>query len=64
MREAELWARLREHLGARYAPTWADTVVLADLAGRTVSEALRDGVDCKVIWRAVWVCLELPLRHR
>lgn len=64
MREAELWIRLRRHLGPVYAGVWAETVVLAELAGRTVAEALQDGVDCKRIWLAAWRSLELPLRDR
>lgn len=43
-----------------YSRVWADQVVLADLAGRTVTEALSDGVPCKTIWRAAWRQLELP----
>lgn len=43
-----------------YAQTWADQVVLEDIGGRTVREALGDGVPCKRIWRAVWRQLELP----
>ena len=64
MREAELWMRLERHLGSGYAPVWAEQVVLAELGGRTVSEALGAGVPCKTIWRAVWAQLELPASER
>lgn len=64
MREAELWHRLRTQLGDGYALVWAEQTVMADLDGRTVLEALADGVDCKRIWRAAWAQLELPLRER
>lgn len=64
MREAELWARLRRHLGVNYAPMWAQTVVLAELGGRTVTESLAAGTDCKDIWRACWAALELPPKER
>ncbi|MDR0837880.1 MAG: DUF3046 domain-containing protein [Propionibacteriaceae bacterium] len=64
MRENELWTRLSRALGDGYARTWAEQYVLADLHGRTVVQALDDGVDCKSIWRAVWAVLELPLRDR
>ena len=47
-----------------YSRVWADQVVLAELEGRTVSEALADGVPCKRIWRAVWGQLELPVQLR
>lgn len=43
-----------------YVAVWADQVVLADLGGHTVREALASGQPCKRIWRAVWRQLELP----
>ena len=43
-----------------YSRVWADQVVLAELSGLTVSEALEAAVPCKKIWRAVWRHLELP----
>lgn len=64
MREAELWQRLSAQLGADYAPVWAEQMVLAELDGRTVREALQAGIACKRIWRAVWTTLELPARDR
>ncbi len=64
MREAELWRRLEVALGKAYAQAWAGQVVLADLGGRTVAEALAAGIDCKQIWRAAWDILELPTRDR
>ncbi|WP_341728409.1 DUF3046 domain-containing protein [Brooklawnia sp.] len=64
MREAELWQRLVAHLGSGYARVWAEQVVLSDLAGRTVAEALSAGVPCKTIWRAAWTQLELPASDR
>ncbi|NLA28953.1 MAG: DUF3046 domain-containing protein [Propionibacterium sp.] len=64
MREAELWQRLIAQLGSGYARVWAEQVVLSDLDGRTVAEALAAGVPCKTIWRAAWNHLELPARER
>lgn len=64
MREVELWRRLEAALGKAYAQAWAGQVVLADLGGRTVREALAAGVDRKQIWRAAWSALELPARDR
>jgi hypothetical protein len=55
---------MRQHLGDVYAGVWATEYSLAELKGRTVVEALADGVPCKSIWRAVWAALELPLRDR
>lgn len=64
MREAELWRRLETTLGRVYAQAWAGQVVLSEIGGRTVIEALAAGVDRKQIWRAVWSKLELPVRDR
>ncbi len=64
MREADLRARLETHLGSAYSLMWADTVVLAGLDHRTVSQALAGGVPCKRIWLAAWEALELPQRER
>ncbi|HMR49371.1 MAG TPA: DUF3046 domain-containing protein [Arachnia sp.] len=64
MREAELWARMAEVLPGGYVEVWADQVVLAELGGRTVREALAAGLPCKRIWRAVWAQLELPESRR
>lgn len=64
MRETEFWQRMEQHLGAAYAHVWADQTHMAGLGNRTVSDALRAGVPCKVIWRAVHEHLELPARER
>lgn len=64
MREAELWMRLEKHLGSGYAAVWAEQIALAELDGRTVTEALAAGVPGKTIWRAVWAQLELPASER
>lgn len=55
---------MAQHLGASYSLHWAENQTMSSLGGRTVEEALRDRVDCKTIWRAVWAELELPLVHR
>lgn len=55
---------MTRHLGAAYAQVWADQTSLAGLGNRTVREALRAGVPCKSIWRAVWDVLELPASER
>lgn len=64
MRETELWVRLRALLGEVYAPFWADSVVHADLGGRTVSQALSDGLPVRRIWLAACVSLEVPESDR
>lgn len=64
MREADLRARLDRHLGSGYSLMWSDTVVLAALGQRTVTQALDGGVPCKRIWLAAWEALELPQLER
>lgn len=60
MRLTELRERLREAVGESYADYWSDNHVLAELSGRTVSQALIDGEDAAVVWRAVYEHLRLP----
>jgi hypothetical protein len=64
VREGDLRARLESHLGQTYSLMWSDTVVLAGLGHRTVTQALAVGVPCKQIWLAAWEALELPVRER
>jgi hypothetical protein len=46
--------------GEGYAQSVAKDYVLAGVGGRTVREALADGEDAKVIWRAVCEAFEVP----
>jgi len=62
--ETELWRRMSRALGEAYVRTWAETQTLAGLQGRTVVQALSDGVPTVVVWRAVWAALELPASER
>jgi hypothetical protein len=64
MRHTEFWSRMEDALGDAYARTWASTVVMGDLDGRTASEALEAGVSPKEVWRAVWRTLELPANKK
>lgn len=64
MREQELWRRLHRHVGEALAASWAHDIVLADLGGRTVLEALEDGIPTQSVWRAVWAFLELPASEK
>ena len=59
-----MWQRMTQVLGDGYARVWAEQTALAELGGRTVTEALAAGLGCKQIWRAVWAHLELPARER
>ncbi len=60
----EFWHRMEGALGPGYAQYWADNHVLAELGGRTASEALANGTGAKTVWRAVWAELGLPPRER
>jgi Protein of unknown function (DUF3046) len=60
VRHTEFWARIEAALGAGYARHWASQTVIAELGGRTPTEALDAGVTPKEVWAAVWRTLELP----
>jgi hypothetical protein len=64
MRHTEFWARMNAALGESYAPVWARQQVMSALGGRTVEQALADGVSPKTVWRAVAEQLELPDSQR
>ncbi len=62
VRITEFWQRMDEQFGAVYAQSVAKDFVLAGLGDRTVQQALTEGEDVKVIWRAV--CLAFPVPDR
>jgi DUF3046 family protein len=64
VRHTEFWTRMEAALGPAYARSWAGQVVLAELGGRTVVEALDAGIEPREVWRAVWAALELPPSER
>jgi hypothetical protein len=64
MRLTEFWERMDAALGPAYARAWSEQVVIADLGGRTVAEALAAGTPAKEVWRAVWRALDLPASER
>jgi tRNA A22 N-methylase len=53
-----------EQFGSTYAQSVAKDYVIAGLGGRTIMQALADGEDVKVIWRAVYVAFDVPERLR
>jgi hypothetical protein len=53
MRLSDFWNRMHQHFGAAYAESWARDFVIADLGGRTVTQALAEGTPAKTVWRAV-----------
>ena len=64
MRHTEFWNRMEAALGPAYARSWAERFVIAELGGRTATEALAAGVAPKEVWRAVHAALDLPARER
>jgi hypothetical protein len=64
VRLTDFWFRMEQHLGTAYARSWAHDIVLAELGGRTVDEALAAGEETKDVWRAVVAHLKLPARER
>ena len=64
MRHTEFWSRMEAALGPAYAGSWARQYVLAELDGRTVTEALAAGEPPKAVWAAVWRALGLPASER
>lgn len=60
MRLTEFWRRMDGQFGAAYAASFARDYVIRELDGRTVEEALQQGVAAKDVWRAVCASLDLP----
>jgi hypothetical protein len=55
---------MSEEFGSVRANSLAADHVFADLDGRTVNQALEDGVDPKDVWRAVCAALDVPVERR
>ena len=55
---------MRAQFGDSYASSVAKDFVLTELGGRTVDQALADGVDAKTVWRAVCEAFDVPERLR
>jgi len=64
VRLTEFWRRMDEQFGSIYTQSVAKDYVLAGLGGRTIMQALADGEDAKVIWRAVCAAFNVPERLR
>jgi hypothetical protein len=58
------WEKMRAQFGDVYAASVAKDHVLAGLGGRTVDQALAEGVEPKAVWRAVCEAFEVPERSR
>jgi len=55
---------MRAQFGDVYADSVAKDHVLSGLGERTVNQALADGEDAKVVWRAVCEAFRIPERKR
>lgn len=64
MRLTDFWQRMDAHFGPGYARSWARDTRLEQLHGRTVEQALADGVETVDVWRAVWAHERMPARER
>ncbi len=60
VRLTEFWDRMNAQFGDVYAQSLAKDFVFDKLGGRTVERALADGVDAKVVWRAVCDTFKVP----
>ena len=60
----EFWARMTAQFGEAYAHSVAKDYVFEKLGGRTVEQALADGLDAKVVWRAVCDTFDVPATLR
>lgn len=64
MRLTEFWSRMNTQFGDVYAQSVAKDFVFDQLGGRTVGRALADGVDAKIVWRAVCDTFKVPQNLR
>jgi hypothetical protein len=60
VRLTEFWDLMRAQFGEVYAQSVAKDFVFDQLGGRTVERALADGLDPKVVWRAVCDTFKVP----
>lgn len=58
------WDRMNQQFGEGYADSVAKDYVLAGLGGRTIEQALADGVAVKSVWREVCAAFDVPARLR
>ena len=64
VRLTDFWDRMRQHFGPAYADSFAHDFVLSELGDRTVHQALADGEETLVVWRAVCRTLDIPAKLR
>jgi Protein of unknown function (DUF3046) len=59
MRISDLRERLLLSFGEEWAPSFSQDIAISELGSKTVNEALKDGIEADVIWRAV--CKQCPI---
>ena len=64
MRLTVFWDRMRAQFGESYADSVAKDQVLTGLGGRTAAQALAEGIEPRIVWRAVCDTFELPESRR
>ena len=60
MRLTAFWDRMRAQFGEIYAQSVAKDFVFDKLGDRTIERALAEGVDTKLVWRAVCDTFDVP----
>jgi hypothetical protein len=55
---------MRAQFGEAYAESVAKDQVIGALGDRTVNQALADGEEAKIVWRAVCETFDVPQRLR
>ncbi len=60
MRLTAFWDRMRAQFGELYAQSVAKDFVFDKLGDRTIERALAEGVDTKLVWRAVCDTFDVP----
>jgi hypothetical protein len=66
VRLTDFWQRLEQSFGPAYARSLAADHAFADLNGRTIDEAIAQGVETVTVWRAVVAAYpdRVPVRLR
>jgi hypothetical protein len=64
VRSTAFWSLMRAQFGEAYAQSVAKDFVFASLGERTVERALADGIDAKLVWRAVCDTFNVPENKR
>jgi DUF3046 family protein len=55
---------MNQQFGENYAESVAKDYVLAELDGRTIEQALAEGVGAKEVWQAVCATFDVPQKLR